>query len=231
VEILNLGYPGNNTTNVRNTLPDVLDTLLPDFVTFMVGVNDFWTVPAADPKGEPGQAGWRGRLWRHSRAFRLLYMIRRSFSRQDLELSFANDDVTAKLGEKEVSLGPQISSGRNPGWARRLRTNLAAILETVKSSGSQPIVVTYRANWHNYAWANQALREIAAQTQTPLIDLGAYFQTFCPGEQCAGLFFEDNHPTSAGHARAAEEMRRQMVGMRILAAAPATPRPVTPGVD
>jgi len=215
--VLNLAYPGNNSTAIRDNLTEVLDKLLPDVVTVMIGVNDFWTVPIEKDASSARSDGWRAWLWRHSRVFRLVFMIRRSFLQQELEVSFVDENnVTAKLGDTELTIGPQYERGRVPGWRERLRANLTAIVGEIERSGSQPILVCYPAERGNYKWANAMLREIAAATGTPLIDLGAYFQTFCPAGTCTDVFFPDSHPTVEGHKRAADEIWHQMVDRGIL---------------
>lgn len=80
VEVLNVGYPGTNTSRLRNALPRFLESAKPDVVTIMVGANDFWTEPEPVPRDveaspEHGGPSW---LWRHSRVYRLLYMGRRA---------------------------------------------------------------------------------------------------------------------------------------------------------
>src|SRR5262249_49751859 len=77
LEVINLGYPGTNSSVARNILREALVELRPDLVTVMIGTNDWWTVVV--PLQVPD---WRttlwNRLWRWSRVYRLLFMIRRA---------------------------------------------------------------------------------------------------------------------------------------------------------
>src|SRR5262245_14874294 len=43
LEVLNLGFPGTNSSRLVRDVPRLLETLHPDVLILMVGVNDFWT--------------------------------------------------------------------------------------------------------------------------------------------------------------------------------------------
>ena len=73
IEVINLGFPGTNSSRVLKSLPDVIKTFSPDIVTVMVGVNDFWMAPVnidgVSIKLSPVE-GW---LRDHSRIYKLIY--------------------------------------------------------------------------------------------------------------------------------------------------------------
>src|SRR6185295_14844726 len=77
IEVMNLGFPGTNSSAARNIFRQALAQVHPDAVTVMVGGNDWWTVSR-----QLQTLDWRGELavwlWTHSRVYRLLYMVRRS---------------------------------------------------------------------------------------------------------------------------------------------------------
>src|SRR5262249_22930126 len=81
IEVLNLGFPGTNSSQVLNTFPEMLATLHPDIVTVMVGANDLWTVPEPTNLAPLQTWGWRLRilLWQTSRVYRAFYMLQRAF--------------------------------------------------------------------------------------------------------------------------------------------------------
>src|SRR5512134_3800869 len=53
VEVLNLGAPGLNSSRLLRQFPELLETLAPDLVVIMIGVNDMWTDPTAESTDRP----------------------------------------------------------------------------------------------------------------------------------------------------------------------------------
>jgi lysophospholipase L1-like esterase len=210
VEVFNLGYPGNNSSVVLAALPRILRELRPDVLTVMIGVNDWWTKPVAAP-GVADQRVW-DRLYRRSRVVRLLYLIGRSLERPTLSIVAPSADFDA--GSGTVVVGGEAfpwTYERNRGgvanWSDGLRRNLRAIAALCAAAGTRLVLLTYPSEQRVYAHANAVLRETAAATGTPLLDLGEIFLARCPSKDCRELFFLDNHPTRAGHRLAAEHLR------------------------
>ena len=63
--MINLGFPGNNSSKILRALPRILQELRPDVVTVMVGTNDWWTEPEPDPAAGAVEAGIGDTLYRH----------------------------------------------------------------------------------------------------------------------------------------------------------------------
>ena len=80
VEVLNLGFPGLNSSKMRQSFRDLMIALRPDLVIMLVGVNDIYTapIPIADEAGVTARAQYA--LWRLSRVYRLLYMLVRAYA-------------------------------------------------------------------------------------------------------------------------------------------------------
>ena len=77
IEVLNLGYPGTNSSRLRRDLPRMLEAFAPDVVILMVGSNDYWTAPVdIAPSGAFARAAQS--VKRHSRVYQLSYMLRRA---------------------------------------------------------------------------------------------------------------------------------------------------------
>lgn len=49
-EVINLAYPGTNSTRIRNNIESMLDNVQPDFVLMLVGANDYWTTTFENQK-------------------------------------------------------------------------------------------------------------------------------------------------------------------------------------
>lgn len=221
VEVLNLGTPGLNSSKLRQQLPGILASLRPDVLVIMIGVNDLWTEPVAlDGKGE----SWHYRLWNLSRVYRLLYMIskipesrRNTIGRAqsaDGPLISVSDDVrlvwTGRLPAGE-SLGP---------WHMHLQENLKAMIDDARQLGTDTVILTYPSDTGFYQAANNVLRETAALTHAPLVDVAAAFHDACPGGECPDLLLADQHPTVKGHAIVADTLWNYFSGA---AGAPSDP--------
>ena len=87
IEVLNLGYPGTNSSRLRRDLPRMLEAFAPDVVILMVGSNDYWTAPVdVAPSGAFARAAQS--VKRHSRVYQLSYMLRRALSADRLEIDY-----------------------------------------------------------------------------------------------------------------------------------------------
>jgi len=237
VEVINLGYPGTNSSVLLNNLPKLLATFRPDVVLIMVGVNDFWTDTV--PREETAQGvldGARTWLRQHSRAYKLAYMIRRSFyDPADLDLgertTLESDAIDAKVidaiseglakldttslsevryGDQKFALGYVTGKGTH-GNVPILKENLRTILEEIDRDGSQPVLLTYPADLDRYQLANRVTRTVARQTGVPLVDIARALAEHCPDSpSCPELFFPDQHAKQPGYAIAARRLMRDL---------------------
>jgi lysophospholipase L1-like esterase len=215
VEVVNLGAPGLDTSRLRHELPRMIAATNPQVVLLMVGVNDFWTVPT--PISERGVASPLTSVLGHSRLRRLLFSMRRAW--QTVEC-----DVVAEVGEEgrergktrvlcadqEFELPFQRREGSARGILVRLEENLRALVEEVSASGATPVLMTYPSSSSFYAAANRALRRVAHESGTPLVDLAESFMTVCPEEPCREWLFADHHPTAQGYALVSEILARAL---------------------
>lgn len=207
IEILNMGYPGNNSSQLLLHLPEMLEAAQPQLVTVMIGVNDFWTVPAATD-GTPPTTG--SVLWRHSRLYRLLYMLTRAREAERVEViaeQAGTDGVASRVVRyrgMEVREVTRQTATPHEKWRESLRRNLVAIVQRARAAGAEVLLLTYPSPYDWYARADATIREAARETAAPLVDLALVFQARCPRPRCPELFFRDQHPTAKGHAIAAE---------------------------
>ncbi len=212
IEVLNLGFPGTNSSKLVKEFHRILWTFRPDMVTVMIGANDLWTVPetAADSPSVIDRAA--AALWKVSRVYRLLYMAERAIQRPELEITLApapesiqRDHATVRYGHSEFELGwvPRSDTGL-PSWHpyRDLQHNLLTLANEARGFHVQMIFLTYPAETTLYGLANQMIRRAAKAAAVPLIDLGAAFRPACPDGHCAELL-PDQHPSALGHERAA----------------------------
>lgn len=200
IDVVNLGAPGTNSSRLRAKLGEILLTLRPDVILLMVGANDLWTAPA--PIDDEAPSDWSYILWQHSRLFRLVYMQRRVFDREQFELSFKGGregTAVARSGDKEIDLTWTGRARSRVAWQSGLRDNLGAMFVNARSAGVELIVLTYPSDRSAYGLANSIIREAATESGFPLVDLASVFSDACPSGNCPEIFLPDQHPTALGY--------------------------------
>jgi lysophospholipase L1-like esterase len=192
IEVINAGYPGNTSWTIRGELGDLLAAYRPDIVTIMLGVNDFFRQPMPDDgisldtcvarAAVPGGSLERRHRteWRLVRALWLLNSL-------------------MAVPPEQVWFGDPRSVRNDPAWPSNLVDNLKLIVACVQRAGAQAVLLTYPSSYYSYGVADDALRTVALDGGTPLIDLTQRFDPRCPRHKCDYLY-GDQHPTAAGHA-------------------------------
>ena len=217
IEVLNLGFPGTNSSQLVRDSSRMLRTLMPDVVTVMVGANDFWTarVPV-----EP-TTDWQSRVaeffTRNSRAYRYLFIVRRSLQAPELEVTldhvdeFAEGAWTARYGGEEYAVGwKEAKPGELKDPFAALERNLVALVERIRELRAEPILMTYPAHRAAYERANRLIRNAARTADVALIDHAAVFAEQCPDEACLELLFEDGHIKAPGNRLVALTLRDRL---------------------
>jgi lysophospholipase L1-like esterase len=218
VEVLNLGFPGTNSSKLASELPRLIDALRPDLVTVLIGANDFWTQPLVAPSSSMAPPGGLWRIVeRHSRLHRLLQIIRRRLDpveveiRHDSEISPDRGSGRARHGDFEISFGWTSKHELSP---RRdliaLKTNLHELIRQSRERDVRLVLLTYPSGIRQGSFANPLIRRAARSTGTPFVDLAEVFASECPDEECRGLLFPDHHPRARGHHLIAETLLRRL---------------------
>jgi lysophospholipase L1-like esterase len=202
VDIVNLGYPGNNSSVLRNRFVEVLSRFHPSTVMILIGANDFWTVP--EPiSGDPPLSRLRVQLWHYSRVYRLFHMLRQAWVGPELD--------RLPNTESESRWAPQ--NGGVAEWQKLLRQNVLAMVATAREAGVRPILLTYASSDYVYGGVNQEIRAIASEAGVPLIDVAPAFAQGCRGQAECDLFFKDQHPTQPGHLLMGRTILAQLLAM------------------
>jgi len=203
VEVLNMGYPGNSSSQLVRHLEEMLAVARPEMVTVMIGANDFWTEPVPADAGATTSGSV---LWRFSRVYRLAYMVARLREATDVDVvvESAEPDGSARRTVRYGWL--KISEVRVParsavkGRDRALAHNLGTIAARARAAGVEPIFLTYPSSLSTYGTADAIIRQAAADSGTALVDVAAHFASLCPTSDCPALLFPDQHPTAEGDA-------------------------------
>ncbi|HSQ00399.1 MAG TPA: SGNH/GDSL hydrolase family protein [Candidatus Dormibacteraeota bacterium] len=217
IEVLNLGYPGTNSSRLRRDLPRMLETFAPDVAIIMVGSNDYWTA-AVDVAPPPGVVSrFVQGVKRGSRLYQLAYMLRRALSSDQLEVAYdprANGGAvgTARYGDAEFSMGYERAPREPAQYREHLDANLRALVDEVRRFGATPVLMTYASRQWNYGEASHVIRRVARATGTRLVDAAEALAVACPKEPCPAYLYGDHHPTARGYHLMAEALVRELKG-------------------
>ena len=229
MEVINLGYPGANSSRIISNLQDALNTLQPDVVLIMIGTNDFWTLPISTANrdlanNQPSITAW---IKVHSRTYRLYCLLKRQpFEQNALRVTTTSDpaQITSAQGKdpaidyKNLHLDFSIKMrGQNDNFDanKNLLDNLTQLMTAPKQHQYRVIFITYPANKGYYKQANKLMHTAVRQNSyADFIDLIPTFSTLQPGKgQTNDYFFTDLHATAAGNHLVAQEV---MHGLEVL---------------
>jgi len=215
IEVLNLGYPGTNSSRLVGLYAEFIEVFAPDVVLVMIGVNDFWTQPVAFPN-QRADTGPLAYLKRHSRLYKGLYILFRRSGADALEIANAPDSTnergegTIRAGGREFALGWKTEIGEREKVEAELRNNLRKLVALSKTSSAKLVLMTYPGRFRYYSLANPAIRAIAYESGIPLIDLAREFSPLCPEFLCPRWLYQDQHPNEVGYRLVAETIVSQL---------------------
>lgn len=249
IEIINLGFPGTNSSRILKNLPDILNTFKPDIITVMVGVNDFWMAPVDTSETQSNLSPVERWFRDHSRVYTLGYMLRKqAVNADDIEVNlkriigfdakrskefgeaaieksreFTFDDIEhgIQYAGKDFSLGFNFDGKKQHKPHKALRKNLIAMKEIADDYQIDLVFIALPYNEFVYKTANKQMRLAAQQHDIPFIDLSQFAEQHCDADDCTTYFFPDWHPTAHGHLRIAQILAEQ----RLLIDAKPLPRP------
>jgi lysophospholipase L1-like esterase len=221
LEVLNLGFPGTNSSRLVRDMPRLLETFDPDIVIVMVGVNDFWTLPYAidDGQGAPKAQPRKNFIQRHSLLYRLYYLVRRGQVANEVEIIMdpqgsleKGAQHKARVGGLEFDMGFVKADEGLQGDAEGLKQNLVRLAGQARSAGTRFYLMTYPSRKDFYRPANDMIEAAARDGGIELIDLEAIFEPICPRVDCPETFFDDGHPKAPGYRRVAESVLERIGG-------------------
>ncbi len=235
IVVLNMGYPGTNSSQVLRDFDRQLDLFEPEVVLLEVGANDFWTQPVATDVEEP----WSLLKWlQHtSRVYKLLYMATRNANDTavviDTDEHSTMDHAKAELryGGEVFEAGHDLAPTGRPSLPENLRRNLTAIIEKARARNVRLFLLDYASNMGLYSLTSRILGEVGAETRTSVFRLRPIFLSVCPKEPCPEWIFPQghpahDHPTEKGYdlvaSTVAQELRRMLADGKL--DPPASPR-------
>lgn len=213
IDVLNAGYPGMNSSRLRQNFRPMMEEIRPDVTIVMIGANDYWTmrVPVDSVRS------WLTIVWdfvrQHSRLYRAVFLTVRSVDRRQLEMPAqgeisADPERTVRYGDTKFSFGYERAQ-RQKDHDEQLVANLTAIAEEARRFNTHLILLTHPSGEANYGDGGRLTRIAAELAAVPLVDMQAVFAPLCPKEPCPELFFADHHPTARGYRLMAETLLEQ----------------------
>lgn len=211
IEVVNIGYPGTNSSRLRREFRRYLDLFAPDLVIVMIGTNDFWTTPVDFDESRGFLARAATAIREHSRVYQLVYMLRRAFSSSRLELVSTQKvkrggDATFRYGDEEIQAGWREAPLANANFGPALDDNLRSFERDARETGTRLVFMTYPSRMSNYGQSGTHVRTVAREDGTRLVDLAAVFDPLCPKEPCPKWILPDHHPTADGYRLIAETL-------------------------
>ena len=218
IQVINLGFPGTNSSTVRKNLPGLLNRVRPDLVTVLIGTNDFWTVPVRDWETQERGFNLRDWAWKFSRLYRLYYIRFAEYETPELggsyslsnPLPFDSRHAKVKQGGEEFEFGfDTATGGRIEDWPGILVENLDAIVAMTADWGADLVLLTYLSEDPPYSHTNAVIREFARRRGVRLIDPGRRLRPRCRKGKCAELL-PDQHPSAIGYEFVANILLREL---------------------
>jgi lysophospholipase L1-like esterase len=215
VEVLNGGVPGFNMTQVRHRYEQTIAPLDPDLVILYLGWNDSKLAIAKSPQlinQTPPAPSWRNRLFAKSTLYGLVrFRLFPAAAPQFAPPADASTQITAE-------------------GAQAFRNDLKELLASIRRSGAQAVISTQLMaanpgceNLDRYLgetpqqietnqmigrWITQTMRDVAAESSTPLFDVAN--EVPCQPD----LLGDAIHLTREGHRQVAVAWANDLAAMQ-----------------
>lgn len=219
MEAVNLGYPGTNSSRILKSLPAVIDKLKPDVIVVLVGINDFWTAPVSVNDEQDASAHIIDWLFRHSRVFKLCYMLQKQSynknllqvdqSRRQLKysvegnaeflkavkeggsLSQFDNDSAVQYDGNEFAIGAIFDPqvSQNSKPMPALKKNLLAIADIAASKQVKILFLTYLNDNPLFVSVNNQYRLLQQKHKAAVLDMSAFYREQCQPAQSCDAYF------------------------------------------
>ncbi len=205
-QVLNRGIPGQNTAQIRASLPELLEWSKPAVVIVLAGINNTWNQATALEDRS---------LIERSRLVRLAKLAWNNWR------AGGRDGATAGRGEAEVAAVARLAANdvlTEEQLVSRTVDDLVAIAAASRESGATPVFMTYPGRHPHARPLNDAARAAAARAGVTLVDHDAAFAGYVAKYGYASILFEDSHPAEAGYRLMARDIVSALSDAGIVAA-------------
>jgi len=215
-QVINLGAPGQNSTEILNDLPGIFQKYHPAALVVMVGVNNRWNVAGQDEN-------LAQKFLYNLKLYKLFCLVYALGIEKDSNWVVQQRDT----GEIMVHRGRGYLVSDDQTLReiqRRFIQDLVKIVEYCRDKNADIVLMTYAGDrTHNYEVPNGLTRQVAEKMGVPLADNYAYFESrlYAPdGTLDLNLrnqvLFEDIHPQPLGHTWIAENLYETLKRERIV---------------
>jgi lysophospholipase L1-like esterase len=220
VNVVNLGAPGTNTSEIRRRLPELLKDYEPAAVIVLASVNNGWNrKDAAWSDAEDGlPVSFLKRaadfLVTRVRIIRGVAVIihRLDWTRTEEETALDRD------GNIVVHRREEPDAESKDATYDRARRDLRAIIAEIRAGHATPVLMTYVTDpEHTFDMPNRLLRRAAASMNATLCDNDKTIRPmFVRADGTIDkktrdrLFFPDMHPRAGGYEKIAENAARSL---------------------
>lgn len=198
-QVVNRGVPGQNTTQILNSLDEAMEEVDPEWVFVLAGLNNTWNqaTKLAD------------RDWIDS--FRVLRLMRLALNNLR-----AKDRSSAPEGMAKVERRSATERPDDAALTARTARDLTAIVERIRSSGRVAVLMTYAGQHPHSAPLDRAAREVAASTGALLVDHDRAFVGYVARYGYDAILFEDSHPAEAGYRLMARDIVAALIDAKMV---------------
>jgi lysophospholipase L1-like esterase len=229
INVVNLGAPGTNTSEIRRVLPELLRAYKPAAVIVLASVNNGWNrrdmawSDAQDGLPAPLMTKLTDFLTTRVRTVRLLtVMVHRLDWTRPLEETARDRSGNLVIHRREEAQKVETAAA---GYERILR-DLKAIAALTRAAHAEPVLMTYVTDPEFvFETPNLALRRTAASMNVPLADNDqAISPLFMKPDgtmvQAARdeLFLPDMHPSAKGYEMIARNVMKTLEKAGVLQA-------------
>jgi lysophospholipase L1-like esterase len=232
VNVVNLGAPGTNTSELRRRLPEWLAAYQPAAVIVLASVNNGWNrrdmawSDAQDGLPVPLMTRLADFLFTRVRTVRLVtILVHRLDWTRPPEESARDREGNLVLHHREEEQKVETAKA---GYLR-VRRDLVAIVARVRAAHAVPVLMTYVTDpEYTFETPNLALRSVAAGMKAALADNDRALHPLLFGPDGtmdrsarARLFFPDMHPRAQGYEMIAANVEKVLENAGALQAAKA----------
>jgi len=215
VEVVNLGAPGTNTSEIRRKLPGWMETYDPVCVIVLAVVNNSWNHRFASwsdaQDGLPVSTMLR---LKEELGERIMILRGVNVLLHRLEWARAPEESARDRSGRTIIHSKRKGEPEPFENIRRARRDLTAIIDTIRRHRAVPVLMTYVSDKdYTFTGCNPLMRKLARDYGVPLADndkaLGKIIEKAGKGideEARQKLFFPDMHPRAAGYELIAENV-------------------------
>jgi len=225
--VYNLGLPGQSTRQVLERLPDQLATYRPNLILVWGGVNNFWNLKGRenDPDGPRFRFGLNDlRVYRFFNLLRAARHTEATFEQRRLENRLVEGDVvevhrwrlTGPGGDELLDM-PIVRGNLDAAAIETVtRDDLTGIVRLGREHHTPVVLFDYPFTFtENTRAVNAAIRAVATDTSTPLVDTGPIAAELL-GRHVTDLSFKDMHPKPPLYRAVAWDAARLLVRDRLV---------------